>query len=187
MAHITAITAAYHSVMSVARTAVPGGTLTSTVLQGLFTGLTTNTYLSFDNVRDFPTLGSTANIVKVPVYGSSRTYSIGAQGDAPDYSVKVNFVPTNWVATGVSFMGAGTGNFGDAVSDNVSKVFQFTMMKQKPTNYNMVAGGIGTVLNTQFYFIGRIESYQVTPARDDAVTADVQLSVQSELLGPFTI
>jgi len=186
MAHISAITAVYHSVMAVSRAAVPA-TLNAANLQGCFTGLTTNTLVTFDNVRDFPTIGSAANIVKVPVYGSNRTVSIGAQGDAPDYTVKINYVPLNWVPAQSGVFTTAGSTLGDAVADNISHPFMFAAMSNKPTAYTTVAGGLGTVANSQWFFVGRIESLVVNPARDDALTADIQISVQSDLYGPTTI
>jgi len=39
----------------------------------------------------------------------------------------------------------------------------------------------------RIYFVGKVESLLTTPARDDAMTATVALSIQSDFYGPFTV
>jgi hypothetical protein len=61
------------------------------------------------------------------------------------------------------------------------------MSTAKPTSLVATAGGLGTAPNAIIYFMGKIESLMVQPARDDAVTATVALSIQSDFYGPYTV
>ena len=135
-------------------------------------------FTEISNIRDMPQFGTPANIVKVPVYGQAQTQSIGAQSDAPDLELTINYVAADWAA--------GT-TLGDAVSDGEAKVFQFSLLPAKPASLEAVALGLGTVDNANIYFVGKIESLLITPSRDDASTATVALSIQSDFNGPFTV
>lgn len=171
--------------MSVSRTAVPG-TTTQAGFVALFTNAAGGYYQTIANVRDFPAVGTPANIVKVPVYGQAQSQSVGAQADAPDLEVTINYVPTQWIKTGNAYSNT-SASLGDAVGDGVSKVFQFAMASAQPATQNANTAGLGSVPNTVVYFVGRIESILVQPARDDAATATVALSIQSDFYGPFTV
>ena len=130
------------------------------------------------DVRDMPSLGTPANLVKVPVYGQAQTQSIGAQSDAPDLEFTVNYVPSKWAKANATF--ATTGTIGDAVGDGITKVFQVALLGSKPASLNAEAGGLGTVENTLVYFVGKIESLLINPSRDDATTATVAVSIVSD-------
>lgn len=181
MAFPTSIAAAHFSALCVSRSAVPG-TINETNLKGCFAN--TGTFQEIANIRDMPAFGTPANVVKVPVYGQAQTQSVGAQSDAPDLELTLNFVATQWAANGNSFATSGT--LGDAKGDGLSKVFQFAMLTAKPPALTAVTGGLGAVPNVLVYFIGKIESLLIQPARDDASTATVALSIQSDFYGPYT-
>jgi hypothetical protein len=195
MAFPTSISAAQYSAISVSRVAVPTS-LTEANLKANFSGSTTSgsrgDYVEIKNIRDMPAFGTPANIIKVPVYGQAQTQSIGAQSDAPDLELTINFVPSDWAKLSSAFANpsvsaAGTGSLGDAVGDGVAKVFQVALLTSKPASLNALAGGIGTVPNALIYFVGKIESLLITPSRDDSMTATVALSIQSDFFGPFTV
>jgi hypothetical protein len=190
----TSIGAAQYSALAVSRVAVPA-TLTEAACKAGFTASTTTgsrgDYVTMENIRDLPAFGTPANIVKVPVYGQAQTQSVGAQSDAPDLEVTLNFVPAQWVPAGSAFANpstslAGTGTFGDAKGDGISKLFMFALLPARPASFNTTTTGLGTVPNALWFFTGKIESMLVQPARDDAATATVALSIQSDFIGPFT-
>lgn len=191
------ISAAQFSAVTVTRVAPPAtSTFSASVLAALFNGQTTSPradYVEIPGIRDMPSFGTPANIVKVPLYGQAQTQSIGAQSDAPDLEFTINFVPGVWQKSGTAFQNngqtLGTGTLGDAVGDGINKVFQVALLTAKPNNLNTTAGagGIGTVPNALIYFVGKIESLLINPARDDAMTATVALSIQSDFFGPYTI
>jgi hypothetical protein len=195
MAFPTSISAAQYSALTVSRVAVPAS-LTEANLKANFSGSTTSgsrgDYVEIKNIRDMPSFGTPANIVKVPVYGQAQTQSIGAQSDAPDLELTINYVATDWSKANSAFgnpstSAAGTGTLGDAVGDGIAKVFQFALLPSKPASLNALSGGIGTVPNALIYFIGKLESILINPSRDDASTATVALSIQSDFFGPFTV
>jgi hypothetical protein len=195
MAYPTSISAAQYSALAVSRVAVPT-TLNEANLKANFSGSVVSgsrgDYVEIKNIRDMPAFGTPANIVKVPVYGQAQTQSIGAQSDAPDLELSINFVANDWAKANATFGNpststAGTGTLGDAVADGVAKVFQFALLPAKPASLNALAGGIGTVPNALIYFVGKMESLLITPSRDDASTATCALSIQSDFYGPFTV
>lgn len=185
----TSISAAQYSAIAVSRSVVPA-TLNETNLKANFTAA--SNYLEIKNIRDMPAFGTPANIVKVPVYGQAQTQSIGAQSDAPDLELTVNFVPSDWSKAGAAF--SSTGTLGDAVGDGVAKVFQVALLTAKASNLNTggttanVSGSLASpVPNALIYFVGKVESLLITPARDDSMTATVALSIQSDFYGPYTV
>jgi hypothetical protein len=176
MAYPTAITSAHYSKLLMFTGSVPAQPWTTTNLSTPFVTATNVTEIT--NIRDMPALGTPANIVKVPVYGQAQSQSVGAQSDAPDLEIVINYVPSIWQA------GSAPANL---VADGVSKVFMFSFLTAKPTSTLYTVGGLGTAPNANFFFVGRLESMLVQPARDDAATATLALSIQSDFLGPTTI
>jgi hypothetical protein len=202
MALINSITAVQYSAVMVSRLVAPTTKAatdtalgTNTAAAAYFSGATTpalGNYVEIPGIRDMPALGTPANIVKVPVYGQAQTQSIGAQSDAPDLELTVNYNPTSWQrGTGAfhntSTTVAGTGPLGNIVADGNNKVFQVALLAAKSSTLDCTVTGLGTVPNALIYFVGKVESLLVTPARDDAMTATVALSIQSDFYGPYTI
>lgn len=197
MAHINSIGAGLFSDLSVIAPTAP---LSSSALAALDTAAefqalfateidsvggtpATNTFIRLKNVREFPAMGTPPNVVKVPGYGSKTSQQVQGQADAPTMEIKLNFVPADWAST--SLLGA-------MVGDGVQRVFRFTLMNSESTGtgatkYASTAGGIGTVANSQYYWIGKIEAQQVTPSLTDANQATVTITVQSAFFGAYTI
>ena len=184
MAFPSTIASAHFSALMATREAEPG-TINEANLKGLFSGTATGDYVAIDHIRDMPTFGTPSNIVKVPEYGLAQTLSVGAQSDAPDLQLTVNYVPAQWAPSATTW--ATTGTLEDLRRSGQSVWFQFALLTQKPASLHAVAAGLGTVPNMVLYFKGRIESIEISPARDDATTATVALSLQSDFYGPFTI
>lgn len=195
MAHITSIGAGMFSDMAVA---MPATQLSSAQLAALDTAAefqalfaseiesvggtkATGTFVRVKNVREFPSMGTPPNIVNVPVYGSRTSQQIQGQADAPSIELTVNYVPAEWAAGTL---------LGDAVGDGNQYVFRFALMNAEPVAYKSdnttPANGIGSVQNSQYYWVGKIEALQVNPQLTDANTATVTISIQSEFFGAFT-
>jgi hypothetical protein len=144
-----------------------------------------NTFVRIMNVREFPAVGTPANVVNVPTYGSSTSRQIQGQSDAPSMEITLNFVPADWSRD--------VGNvLGNMVGDGNQYVFRFTLMNSLPTAagataYASTSAGLGTVQNSQYYWIGKIEALQVTPQLTDATTATVTITIQSNFYGAYTI
>jgi hypothetical protein len=90
-------------------------------------------------------------------------------------------VPSKWASGGVlkGYLDAKT-----------PVAFQLSLLQAKPTGvdeYAAIVTGLGSVANSSMYFIGKMESMEVTPSLDDAVTATLALSVQSDFYGWYTV
>jgi len=193
MSHINSIGAGLFSDMSIAMPAsdpVFANLDTAAEFQALFAteeasvGGTpgTNTFVRVDNVREFPSMGTPPNIVNVPVYGSRTSQQIQGQSDAPSIELTLNLVSTDWAAGTL---------LGDAVGDGNQYVFRFALMNAEPTGtgvtkYASTTAGVGTVANSQYYWVGKVEALLVNPQLTDANTATVTISVQSDFFGAYT-
>ena len=134
------------------------------------------------NIRDMPSFGTPANIIKVPEFGRDQTLSIGAQPDAPDLEFTINFVGSDWDEEASATV------VGDYVSDGRTRPMMISMLSSEASGSNIGESGtgIGGALNATIFFAGRIESALFNPMRDDASTVTVALSVQSNFFGPVS-
>ena len=124
------------------------------------------------SVREFPSIGTPANIVNVPVYGQSTSSQVQGQSDAPSLEVVINYVPDD---TTTLYTLVGT-----------EVAFRFLMAAAAVTEAEGSAATLA-VNNTEFYFLGKVEAILVNPSLTDATTANVTLSAQSDFVGPATI
>jgi hypothetical protein len=190
MAHIQSIGASFFTDLSVCYpTAQP--TLSTLVdkatFDAVFAGLAiesnggtkgANTFVRVKNVREFPEFGVPPNIVNVPVYGQASTQQVQGQADSPQLVITVNYVSIDWVTPA---------HLGDILVSGTTYAWRFALMNAEPTSYASTAGGMGTKQNTYWYFLARMDSLIVTPSLTDATTAQVALTLQSKLYGPYTI
>lgn len=194
MAHITGISPSIYTDLSVCidATSVPAtydasgfAALFATELaNGSPTTATTGEFRRIKNVREFPAIGTPANIVNVPMYGQDIAAQVQGQADAPTIEVTLNYVASDWQNT-ANFLGA-------LVGSNTQFAFRLTLMNDKPTGtgatqYASTVAGIGTVANSSWYWVGRIEALVVTPQLTDAVTATLTLSTQTDFYGSYTL
>jgi hypothetical protein len=165
------------SALAVSKTAVPT-TLptTGSAWQALFA--TTAGLDEIKSIREMPTFGTPANVVKVPQYGVTQSLSIGAQPDAPDLELTVNYIAADWAPGTV---------LADYIKAKTQRVFQFSLLYAKPATLAATVAGLGTVDNASIYFVGRMESLLIEPSLSDSNTATIALSIQSDFFGPFTI
>lgn len=140
-------------------------------------------FVDLSNVREFPPLGTPPNVVNVPNYGSATSKQIQGQADPNSMEITLNYVPADW-AKGTLL--------GDAVGDGKLRVFRFAMLNVESkgatpaTKLSSTAAGLGTIENSQWFFIGKLEAQQVTPNLTDANTATVTITLQSAFFGAFT-
>lgn len=142
-----------------------------------------DTFVRVANVREFPSIGTPANVVNVPVYGQKFSQTIGGQADAPSLEITLNYVATDWAAGTI---------LGDLVGSGNQVVFRFSLLNSEPTlataaKYASTAAGLGSVQNSNYYWIGKMESLLVNPQLTDANTATLTLSIQSKFFGAYTI
>jgi len=195
MAHITSIGAGMYSDLSIC---VPSSAPTFTTLdsftefQPLFANeiaasngvAATNTFIRIHNIREFPAMGTPPNVVNVPVYGQKTSSQIQGQSDAPSMEITINYVPSEWAAS--TTLGALVGN-------GKQYVFRFTLLNARPTGtgttqYASTTGAatLGSVENSQYFWVGKIEALQVTPQLTDANTATLTITMQSEFYGAYS-
>lgn len=199
MTHISSIGAGMYSDLSVA---VPATAMTAAQLAALDTAAEfqalfaneidtvggtkgVNTFCRIKNVREFPAMGTPPNVVNVPVYGASTSQQIQGQADAPSMELTLNFVASDWAKEAGNILG-------NMVGDGKQYAFRFTLLNAAPTGsgdtkYASTASGLGTVQNSQYYWIGKLEALQVTPQLTDANTATVTITIQSDFFGAYTI
>jgi hypothetical protein len=179
MAHMTSISAGMFSDLAICTDATTNAAAiaspTMTNLQAAFGA--TSDFVRIKDVREFPSMGTPPNVVNVPVYGSTTSQQIQGQADAPSMELTINYVGDDWKAGS---------DLGDMVGDGKQYVFRFTLMNEKPDSYTCDATGLGTVANSQYYWIGKVEALQVTPQLTDANTATVTITIQSEFYGAYT-
>ena len=212
MPHISSISAAMFTDLSVA-VGVPAlgvaqnpapATFDKAGFDALFetTSATALPYIQIGNVREFPAFGAQPNLVKVPVYGQSQTQTIGGQSDSPDFSVTINYVPSEWASGTTSTTWANNvvatkgSELANMVKDGKSRAWRLTLLAAKPTGatlsatqsqWDSNAGGIGKVENSIFYFMGKLESMLITPSLTDSMQATLAFSVQSDFYGAYTV
>ena len=199
MAHITSIGAGMFSDLAVA---TPTTDFSASALAALDTAAefqaifateidtvggtkASNTFTRIKNVREFPSMGTPPNVVNVPVYGSKTSQQIQGQADAPSMEITLNFVASDWADESTNILGS-------MVGDGIQHVFRFTLMNAQvtgsgATKHASTAGGIGTVQNSQYYWIGKLEALLVNPQLTDANTATITITVQSDFYGAYTI
>jgi len=191
MTHINSIGAGLYSDLSVCRETYSGtlpvdeaawkALFATELANGSAVTATAGEYTRIENVREFPSMGTPPNIVNVPVYGSATSHQIQGQADAPTMEVTLNFVGTDWQNT--------TNYLGAFVGDGTQRAFRFSLLNSQPANYDstMTTGmGTGSVQNSQYFWIGKIEALQVNPQLTDSNTATLTISVQSEFFGAYT-
>ena len=195
MSHISSIGASVFSDLSIAlpATAPDMASLdTATEYQALFakeiasSGGTreVGTFVRIKNVREFPAMGTPPNVVNVPTYGQKTSQQVQGQSDAPNMEITINFVASEWAKD--------VGNLlGNLVGDGIQYAFRFTLLNSEPTGagatkYASTSAGLGTVQNSQFYWIGKVEALQVNPQLTDATTATITLTLQSAMFGAYT-
>jgi len=137
-------------------------------------------FVRIKNVREFPPIGTPANIVNVPVYGAPTSSQVQGQSDAPTLELTLNYVSNDWgkdATTITSYM----------VGDGIQRVFRFSLLNAQPADYGHAAAKMGAVPNSSYFFIGRMEALQVNPQLTDANTATLTLSMQGQFYGAYTV
>jgi hypothetical protein len=199
MAHISSIGAGLFSDLSihVPSTLLTAGALAALTTAGAFNALFTtaiesgqttstgtSTFIRVRNVREYPQIGTPANVVNVPAYGQKTSSQIQGQADAPSLEVTLNFVPSDW-ADGTLL--------GDLVGNGSQYVFRFAMLNSEPTGttvatkYASSVAGLGSVQNSVYYWVGKVEALLANPQLTDANQATMTMTLQGEFYGAYTL
>lgn len=179
MAHISSIQSSIFTQLAFNSTVVE--TLSDGNTQAKLVALFATAPTQVENIREYPEFGTPANIVNVPVYGKKTSVQVQGQSDSPTLEFTLNYVPAEHEAL-------------QALCGNGQLYpFQISLTSQEPANLMQVATtGIGTPVNgintnnTVFNFLGKFESFLVTPSLTDSTQAKITLSMQTEMFGPAT-
>jgi len=140
------------------------------------------TFIRVQNIREFPAMGIPANIVNVPRFGARTSSQVQGQADAPTTEITLNYVASDW-AKGAAAVQV----LGNMVGDGIVRAFRFTILNNAPAAFGSKAAELGTVPNTEFYFLGKVEALVYNPQLTDANQATLTVSMLSELYGGFTV
>ena len=180
MAFWTSIGAGQWSGLAVHTAGTIGDPLTITTEAAFKAGFaTTDTdFAVMPNVREFPDVGTPANLVNVPQYGQSVTSQVQAQADAVSLEFVFNYVPSVWEPSAT---------IGALVGDGSPYVFQYVVCSAEPPNFEATTTGLGTVPNAIWYFSGKLESQLFSNSLSDATTMRLAVSLPTgTVYGPFT-
>jgi len=175
MAHITSLGAGIFSYLDFYSGTVADTVDTAAEYAGLFVSGNSSDIDRLPSVREFPSIGTPANIVNVPVYGQSSSSQVQGQADAPSLEVTVNYIPSDMVDFH-NLVGT-QGAFRFMMCDEATALAASLDTGTTPLSYG----------NTEFYFKGKIEAILVNPQLTDANTATITLSTQSDFFGPATL
>lgn len=173
MAHLSSISAAMFTDLSFTKLAVASTIDSEAEFNAAFAA---SAFERVPNVRSFPSIGTPANIVKVPVFGQVMSSSIRGQADAPQLEVQINYVPSEWESLKTY------------LTDGLSRGFRMVLLATDVTGSRAsVAGGFAPSENSIYYWRGKLESMMVAPSLSDATVATLSMSIQSDFYGPFTL
>jgi len=183
MAHISSLGAGVYTYLDLFKGTL-GAYVTAGEAAAEFVGTVPGTadadHVRMPSVREFPSVGTPANIVNVPVFGQATSSQVQGQADAPSLEVTVNYVADDMATTIHPLIGQ-------------QALFRFMMVNKAITADEAAEDSAGWTSwagtggeNTCFYFVGKIEAILVNPSLTDATTATVTLSAQSDFLGPQT-
>lgn len=190
MAHITSIGASKFTTLDYVENSANDANSAAADLHGLFCG-NSATILATDvqtdetidsgvshvgNIREFPSLGTPANIVNVPVYGQSTSSQVSGQSDAPSLEFTVNYVPS-----------------AHASLDVLRKANTRLCFRVRITDADITTDAAGVVTADQldkfadFYFFGTIASFEITPSLSDSLQATIAVTIEGDFSGPFSL
>jgi hypothetical protein len=154
---------------------------TNTVVPGAAAG--NAEFIRITHLKEFPALGTPANITKVPEYGSKTSKQVQGQADLPNMEVTLNYIPSLW-ADAIVHDEDGVARQ-PKVGDGKTYVFRFTLLGTEPSGYT-TSELAASAEHSCFYFLGKIEALEVTSSLTEAMTAKLTISVQSEIKGAYT-
>ena len=190
MAHISSIGASKFTTLDYVPNAANSALDTAATLHGLFcsnsaTILATDTQtdetpeaavVHVGNIREFPSLGTPANVVNVPVYGQSTSSQVSGQSDAPSLEFSLNYVPTAHAAL-------------DTLRRNATRLcFRVRIADADlATDSNGIITADNADLFADFYFFGTVASFEIQPGLTDALQATMTLTIEGEFNGPYSL
>jgi len=185
MAHITNIGASKFTTLDYVPNTANDSADAAATLHGLFCTSVPSTgvdetpesaVVHVGNVREFPSMGTPANIVNVPVYGQATSSQIAGQSDAPSLEFSLNYVPNE---------------HGDL--EQLRKTAARLAFRVRITDADLTTNGDGIItaddadLFADFIFFGTIASFEIQPGLTDAMQATMTLTIEGDFAGPFSL
>lgn len=177
MAHINDISAVKFTTLSYATGTVTRSTNQDSEATAFRTAFATAANVTdVGDIREFPSLGTPANVVNVPNYGSSISSQVAGQADAPSIEFTLNYDPTNHANVDVLRRNATSVNWRVRLTDVDGLTVSPTT--GLPTD--------NTQLYDDFYFVGQVASFEVQPSLSDAMQATFAVTISGDFAGPFS-
>ena len=183
MAHISSITAVRFTELAISTMSVPAEDRRNMVADSeaaLFrTAFATPAMVtSIGQVREFPNLGTPANIVNVPNYGASISSQVGGQADAPDLTFTLNYVPGE----------RGHAQLNAIRTEGTTVSFRARLTDRE--DLGIITNGLPADAAVEFddlYWTGRVVSFEIVPALNDSMQANVAVTIEGDFVGPATL
>ncbi|WP_347851782.1 hypothetical protein [Planktomarina sp.] len=128
------------------------------------------------NIREFPSLGTPANIVNVPVYGQAASSQVAGQSDAPTLEFTLNYVPADHAGLDVLRKSATRLCFRVRIAD-----------ADITTDANGVLLADNADKFADFYFFGTVASFEISPSLSDSLQATIAVTIEGDFNGPFAL
>jgi len=129
-------------------------------------------------IREFPNLGIPANIVNVPQYGQAVSSQIAGQSDAPSMDFTFNYVPEEHAF--IEDMRAG----GELYLFRVRLANAKQDTDVNKNNLPAVDDDGNVVEASDFYFFGKVASFEIVPNLTDSNQLNVSMTIDGEMVGP---
>ena len=133
------------------------------------------------DIREFPSLGVPANIVNVPVYGQSTSSQVSGQSDPTSLEFTLNYVPTIHSSLESLRKTSALVCFRVRITDS-----KLVAVKGDVTNVD-VTQAKSTDIFDDFYFFGKVASFEVTTGLTDALQATMSLTIEGDFIGPVSL
>ena len=141
---------------------------------GANTTIKTGIPVSVGDIREFPSFGTPANVVNVPVYGQSTSSQISGQSDAPTQSFTLNYIPETHGAL-------------DALRKSATPaIWRIRISAQAGNVPGATSYGDSEDVYDDFYFVGTVASFEITPSLTDSLQATVAVTVSGDFEGPYS-
>ena len=128
------------------------------------------------NIREFPSLGTPANVVNVPVYGQASSSQVSGQSDAPTLEFTLNYVPADHAAI-------------DTLRKDATRLC--FRVRIADADITTLSDGFVAADNADkfadFYFFGTVASFEITPSLTDSLQATMALTIEGDFNGPFSL
>jgi len=135
-------------------------------------------YAKIKNVREFPAVGTPANIVNVPVFGQKIGQSIGGQADAPTLELTINYIGSDWDAV------PSTNTQIAVITSLVATAAQTLPATNSAILVGMYVSGVGVVVGTTVLAIsGTSLTLSAAPSAGSNITLSFSSLYAEDTLG----